>query len=162
MSDCYITYLRDHLAGAKFALSLLDDLREQTFDRDMASIAAALHPEIQADRDELERYVDGLGGSAGPLRQAAAWLTQKASKFKLSLEDPLGRFEAIEALTLGVQGKLALWNTMKELMVGHAAKKLQLESLDLDKLRLRALTQAESLECFRRNLARRTFVQETD
>lgn len=157
MNDDFLTYLRDHLAGAKFALSLLEDLREQAADSDVATLAAALHPEIEADRDALERYVDQLGGSTGPLRQAAAWFAQKTSKFKLSLDEPLGRFEAIEALTLGVRGKAALWSTIEVLGSGRTAANHHVEQLNFPTLQSRAQRQAEQLEQLRLKLAKRTF-----
>src|SRR6185436_3699673 len=100
-------------AGAKYALSLLNDLTEQTVDRDAAQLAKTLFPEIEADRVVLEQFITSVGGDPSAIKEATAVVLQKTGQLKLSLDEPLGVFEAVELLTLGVTGKIALWNALQ-------------------------------------------------
>ena len=149
MADELAQYLHDHLAGAKFAVALLEDLRKQCPDPDIVGFCAALLIEVEADRSVLQGLVQQIAGGTNAAKEVAAWVAQKAGRFKLTLSEPMGTFEAIEALSLGVQGKLALWNALR------AVRELdeRLEGLDLDELRSRALQQFSQLEDVRLRLA---------
>lgn len=148
-----LVYLQDHLAGAKFAVNLLEDLSHQDVDSDTAKLAAKLLPEIQADRDVLENLAAELGEDPSTLKEAVAWLAQKASRLKLTMGEPGGIFEAVEVLTLGVVGKLALWHALEALAPSHAA----IAALDLTALCGRATSQHAALEDRRRRLAIKAF-----
>jgi hypothetical protein len=116
MSDALITYLHDHLAGARFALSLLESLRNGAQPVAVRKLADELLFEIAEDRQVLERLADQIGKPQNTLKEGAAWLAQKASLWKLGGDDStLSTFEAIEALSLGIMGKLALWRTLRVL-----------------------------------------------
>ena len=49
-------------------------------------------------------------------RKATAWLTEKVTELKLRLDDPAGGalrlLEALEAVSLGIEGKRALWRAL--------------------------------------------------
>ena len=153
MADPLAVYLQDHLAGAKFAISLLEDLSAQTPDSNVARFSAELLAQVEVDRSALQELVERIAGDTSTLKEAAAWVAQKAGRFKLTLNEPLGTFEAIEMLCLGVQGKLALWNAL------HAVRESdnRLDRLNLDELISRAITQHEQLEDVRLQLARSVF-----
>ncbi len=153
MPTALLTYLHDHLAGARFAVSLLEDLSAQTVDTDTAVLAASLLSPIRQDRAVVESLLADLGEDPSVLKEAAAWFTQKASRLKLTLSKPEGVFEAIEVLTLGVQGKLALWNTLRTLSPVDMGP----THLDLESLCTRAERQHASLEALRRRLAIKAF-----
>ncbi len=146
------TYLQDHLAGARFGLSLLGDLAEDAPAR-IAAIAKRLLPEIEQDRVMLERTLGQLESRISYSKEFAAWLTQKASRIKLSLSTPFGQFEAIETLSLGVLGKLALWRTLQTI----EPKPTWSTELDLPGLIQRARGQHRQLERLRLQLAKATF-----
>ena len=57
-----------------------------------------------------------LGSGSNVFKEAAAWLTEKASSLKLgaSSSGDFGTFEALEFLSLGIQGKLSLWAALVE------------------------------------------------
>jgi hypothetical protein len=148
MADPLGTYVHDHLAGAEFAISLLNDLREQASDEHVVLVAVEMLAEIEADRNILKDFANGIGAGEKSLKQSAAWVAQKASRFKLSLGEPLGNFEAIEALSLGVLGKLALWNALKTTKA-HDGR----VTLPLGQLISRAKAQHERLEALRLQLA---------
>jgi len=149
MPDTIATYLHDHLAGARLALSLLEDLREQKFNLNASALAGGLLPEIKADRLVLEDLAKEIGEGASRFKDAAAWVAEKAGRLKLTLHEPLGIFEAVEMLALGVLGKLALWNALETVRESDG----RLERLDLANLKSRALNQHQLLESLRLQLA---------
>ncbi len=109
------TYLQDHLAGATFGLNLLKDLGEQQLDQELANLAKSVLGEVEAGRQTLERVLKCLGANASPLKDASAWVAQKLGSTKLSTNKPFGLFEAVELMTLGVLGKVALWKSLEVL-----------------------------------------------
>src|SRR5690349_17616617 len=95
------TYLNDHLAGANFAIQLLEDLKEQTLDVAIAHLAANLLPRVLKDREFLESPINTDAEVQGSIiKNAAGWVAQKLAKFKLSMADELGVYEAVELLSL--------------------------------------------------------------
>jgi hypothetical protein len=114
MSSPLATYLHDHLAGAAFAIDLLKALRDHYPSEVLGQLASHVLLEVEQDREALQRIADRAGKETLDLKQAAGWLAEKASRFKLSHDDPygLGTFQALEALALGILGKLALWQAV--------------------------------------------------
>jgi hypothetical protein len=142
-------YLHDHLAGATAATNLLSDLEEST-DVRVAALARELLPEISAEKNVLEDFIERKHASPGFLKTASAWIAEQASRLKLSLTDPLGLYEAIETLCLGVLGKRSLWTALQQ---GN----VQDTGLDLVALTNQAVRQHERLENLRLSLAARAF-----
>jgi hypothetical protein len=146
------TYLNDHLAGSVAALELLDHLIDSHEEPDRA-VLRELRNEISQDRQVLQRLLGDLGGKESLARKTAAWLTEKLGRAKLQVDDPgtgeLRRLEALEALALGIQGKLSLWRALAVLeRVPH------LVSLDLAQLQARATGQFDRVEQLRLRVAR--------
>lgn len=149
-------YLNDHLAGATFGADLARQLEARTegtaFQPEMSRLAG----EIEADLDTLTDLMERLGATRNPGKRAAAWVAEKASRLKLtgvsSGNDEIGTFLSIEALSLGVEGKAALWTTLRELR-GHYP---QLASSNLDDLIQRAQRQRQILETERIAAAKRS------
>ena len=67
MTDSLTTYLHDHLAGANFAIEVLEFLREQRLSAALDENAEALHSEIEEDRNVLQAVVERAGAGA-PVR----------------------------------------------------------------------------------------------
>jgi hypothetical protein len=115
-NESLATYLNDHLAGSVVALELLEHLAEERAGTAEASTLANVHADILADREVLEAFMAQLGIADSQPRQATAWLTEKLSELKLHLDDPghgaLRRLEALEAVSLGIAGKQALWHAL--------------------------------------------------
>jgi hypothetical protein len=147
MASPLATYLQDHLAGAAFAVSLLEDLRDKG-DESVRSWAGDLLPEIEADRRTLQQLAEAVGDGSSVVKESTAWLAHQASRVKLSPDDALGLFEALEMLSLGILGKRALWQAIRLL-----PSKLSLPKLDLDALEARALNQYKSTERLRLSAA---------
>jgi hypothetical protein len=143
MPDNLKTYLHDHLAGARFAVSLLADLAEQKLDGDLAQFASTLRSEIEEDKSALEGVLAQLASQPSVIKEASAWLTQKLGRIKFQLSsEPFSIFEALEVLSIGILGKLALWNALKQLPAEHEA----IQGLDFSNLVDRAIQQHAKVE----------------
>jgi hypothetical protein len=155
MSNNLRTYLNDHLAGARFAVDLLHHLCNTLSDQELKKLAQDLVHVIEEDRAVLKQIVDAVSEDRGVIKEAAAWLSEKASRLKLRLsdDDDLALFEAFEVLSLGVLGKIKLWQALREV----ADRDAQLGRLDLQQLIERALGQHDAIEIHRRKLAKRAF-----
>lgn len=158
MSHVILTkYLNDHLAGSVAAIDLVEHLVELSGSTERKEFFVALRREIEQDQEVLKRLLKTLGGSESKMRKVAAWLTEKAGEAKLRLDDPgTGRLmllERLEALGLGIQGKLALWRAL-----GVASEVVpELRGLDLPALERRAQTQHQEVEAMRLEVARDAF-----
>jgi hypothetical protein len=147
------TYLNDHLAGSVLALELLDHLMQQSPAIGRSELAA-LRAEIEEDQQLLRRILNDVGGDESPIRKAAAWITEKLGQVKLKLDDrvtgELRAFEALEALALGIQGKLLLWRAL-ETVAGSIPS---LGGVDFQQLQRQAENQFNRAEALRRQAAR--------
>jgi len=150
-----ITYLNDHLAGSVAALELLDLLRKKNGpDQDELG---RLRSEIEEDQRVLRQIIERLGGRESQLRKAAAWLAEKLGRAKLQIDDEghgeLRSLEALEALELGIQGKLALWRALEAV----AAARPELGALEFRALERRAEEQFARVDRLRLQAARAAF-----
>src|ERR1700722_1505204 len=139
-------YLNDHLAGAMLGSDLAEQIRSRNESTPLGEVMELLAPQIEEDRQTLIALMRSMDGSKNPVKQAGAWVTEKASRLKFlglsSGEPELGTFMALESLALGVQGKLALWKALKEVTDQHPA----IASVNLDELIDRAAAQHDLLE----------------
>jgi hypothetical protein len=147
MSDALGTYLHDHLAGAKFAVDLLEHLEEQHRDNPLGVFASGLKAEIEEDVATLRTLADRVGAGAHPMREAAGWLGEKASRLKLRrpATNRLATFEALEVLALGILGKRALWNALAIIAPGDS----RFAELGFERLAARAEDQHARVEAQR-------------
>jgi hypothetical protein len=147
--DGLTTYLNDHLAGSVAAVELLDYLIKLQPGSAVERELAAVRAEVEEDQKTLQSLLREVGGKESPVRKAAAWLTEKLGQAKLRLDDPgngeLRVLEALEALTLGIQGKAALWRAL----AAASAQLPQLQQLDLAALEQRALKQSQRIDSLR-------------
>jgi hypothetical protein len=148
-------YLNDHLAGAVLGSSLAEQLREENAGTPLGDAMSSLAPQIEEDRGTLLDLMERIGTSKNPVKQATTWLTEKASRPKfsgLTSGDPkLGTFMALEALMIGVEGKMYLWKVLKEVPDSYEP----LKSMDLDNLIEKAEAQRDALERERISAGRR-------
>ena len=84
MNDSLGTYLHDHLAGSTYAIDLVEALRDQYAGEPLGQFAATLLIEIKADRDTLRQLAERIGDGSSELKEMAAWMAEKVSRFKLS------------------------------------------------------------------------------
>jgi hypothetical protein len=147
-------YLNDHLAGSTAALELLDRLEKSQPGTDRGKVLAGIRSEVAADRAELEALMGKLHVAKSRSRGATAWLAEKLTRLKLrpgdSISGALGLLEAIEAVALGIHGKLALWRALAA--AAEVAPGLQVA--DFDRLARRAEDQRRKIEKVRLQVAK--------
>jgi hypothetical protein len=156
MSDPLATYLHDHMAGSHFAIKLLESLREQYSQESLADFAKALESDVKQDQQTLQGIIDNVGKAHLDLTETAGWFAEKASQFKLQRDDSdggIGTFEALETLTLGIKGKLALWRVLPVIRKVDE----RIPDNDYEKLAERAEEQYTRVEKRRLELAVTTF-----
>ncbi|MGH2807478.1 MAG: hypothetical protein ACRDKT_09390 [Actinomycetota bacterium] len=151
-------YLNDHLAGALAGIEVAKRCRSSNEGTPLGDHLASFIIEIEEDRNELMRIRENLGLRYDPYKSAAAWVGEKLGRAKLNgrLTDysPLSRLWELEALCLGVEGKLSLWRSLKEIAGGDQ----RFAAFDLDRLEKRAMSQREQLEVHRLEAARTALV----
>jgi hypothetical protein len=110
------TYLNDHLAGSVAALELLEHLEAAHAGTPLERFLAELRNDVTADRQELEALMNRLQVAQSRTRKATAWIAQKITELKLRMDDPAGGplrlLEALEALSLGIEGKQGMWRAL--------------------------------------------------
>lgn len=158
-SDSLTTYLQDHLAGALHAIELLKSIRDHFSGEPLGTFATELLAEVEADREVLARLTERAGGTAGGMKEWAAWLAEKVSRLKLKHDsaEGLGTFEALEFLAIGVHGKRALWCAMAVV----ASFDSRLQGTDFSELIVRAENQHQKVEERRLACAQSVFRQAT-
>lgn len=153
MHDPLATYLKDHHAGARFAIGLLERLREENASGEWLRFATELLQDIKDDRAQLEELVARAGtGRSSPIKEGGAWIAERGARLKLSAtRGVLGQLQTLEVLALGIQGKLALWNALSAISNDDA----RLRDVDFERLKERAHSQHARVEERRLALARR-------
>lgn len=140
-------YLNDHLAGTIAGVEL-------------ARRVSRTHPELrvladdaEADRHELLDVMRTFGVEPRPHKAAIGWLTEKAGRLKLNGRllgrSPLSDVLELEALRVGIEGKAAMWRTLRT-VPGIDAERLE-------RLLRRAEGQADLVEQHRIRLAPQAF-----
>jgi hypothetical protein len=153
MSEKHLSvYLNDHLAGAVAAIEILDRLTAEK-----AALEPALQQlkeDIEADRRQLTMLMDKLKISQSSLRKVGGWFAEQVVETKLAFDDEIGgmlrEFERLEALALGIDGKLALWRALQ----ASAELDSRLSGIDYEHLIQRAAEQRGRVEALRIDAAR--------
>jgi hypothetical protein len=151
------TYVNDHFAGSVAAMELLDHLISANAGTPRGQFFIELRQEIEQDQAVLRDLLEQLDFKENPMRKAVAWFSEKFARAKLSVEDPTGDklapLEKLEALTLGIEGKRALWRALN--VVADRAPALQ--AMDLTRLEQRAAEQRQRVDAVRLDAAREAF-----
>lgn len=141
-------YLNDHLAGATAGTELSRRMAKAQAGAG-APTAATLRTvaaEIHEDRDALLEIMKELGVPVRRYRIAVGWAGEKAARLKpngnLLHRSPLSSLLELETLRLGVEGKAAAWQALRELGDHDGGP----DRDRLDTLLTRARAQAEALE----------------
>lgn len=150
-------YLADHLAASTAGLALARRTAESNAGTALGDVLRRLSMEIEEDRRTLQAIVAQLGLRKSKPKEAVAWFGEKVARLKLNGQfrgySPLSRIVELEALSVGVAGKLALWQSLESV----PALSEQLSRFDLDQLSERARRQRAEIEEQRINAARETF-----
>jgi hypothetical protein len=139
-------YLNDHFAGAMLGSDLAQSIRDRHEGTPLGEVMASIATDVEQDRQTLADLMDRMDMSKNPVKQAAGWVAEKASRVKFSGvgsgEPDQGAFMALETLTLGVEGKASLWRALKEVQSQYPP----LGATNLDELIERAGAQHDLLE----------------
>jgi hypothetical protein len=150
-------YLNDHLAGATTGMELAGKLCENNPDGQLAEDLSWLVGEIRADRVTLEGLMESLEIGQSAVKQAAGWGAEKLTRLKLGTRvtgsPDLTRLLEMETLSIGIEGKLAMWLALKEI----AGVDARLAGTDFDRLVERARLQRQKLEPHRLEAAAKAF-----
>lgn len=160
--DLLAIYLNDHLAGATAARELVRRAASSNRGSDYGRFLDRLATELDEDRDTLLAMMRALGISIDQLKVLGGWGAEKLGRLKLNGRllgySPLSRVVELEALALGVRGKLALWRALELL----TPERPELGRFDLSYLLVRAERQLDELETFRLQAAAEAFGGEPD
>jgi hypothetical protein len=150
-SEMLRTYLQDHHAGATAGVELARRAAGSNEGSEYGAELAEIAEEIAADREALERVMEGLSVSPSRLKDAGGWTAEKLGRLKannsLTSYSPLSRVVELEGLVLGVTGKLALWESLR------GALGDRVEGADFNELAERAAGQRSRLEALRKRAA---------
>jgi hypothetical protein len=112
-------YLNDHLAGATVGRELARRAAANNRGSSHGSFLADLADQIDADRASLLGIMRALRVRINPIKVIVGWSAEKLERLKFNGRllgySPLSKIVELEALSLGVHGKLALWRTLEEL-----------------------------------------------
>jgi hypothetical protein len=152
--DLLGVYLNDHLAGATLGVGLARRMAASAEPgTESTRVLSELAGEIAEDRSALVKIMGALGLRVRGYKVFAAWAGEKAGRLKLNghllTRSPLSGLEETEMLRLGVEGKAAVWRTLRVLAEGEG----MLDAGDLDQLLARADRQSRLLESLRVSLA---------
>ena len=141
------TYLNDHLAGSVAAVEILEHLEAEA--TDLIPHLGRLRADIETDRQHLKNLMNRLGILESPVRKVGGWIVDKLNEVKLEMDDEssgtLRRLERLEAVAVGIHGKLALWSALN----AAAAIAPELRGPDYERLAQRAEEQRRQVEVFR-------------
>lgn len=155
MSELLRTYLQDHHAGSTVGVELARRAAGANQDTEFGESLARIADEIAEDRESLERLMERLGVKPHPVKDAGGWVAEKLGRLKpnnrLLGYSPLSRVLELEGLLIGVTGKLALWEALRD-SLGES-----LDGVDLVALGDRAQDQRARLEDMRRRAAVEAF-----
>ena len=151
-------YLQDHLAGATGGAELARRAAGANEGTPLGEFLEGLAEEIAEDREILIEIMESLDVSPDKVKNAMGWGAEKLGRLKpngqLTGYSPLSRLVELEGLTVGVRGKLSMWENLRatfgEEVAGH----------NIDGLIARARRQIEELTEHRTEAARLAFEDE--
>jgi len=112
-------YLNDHLAGATGGVGLARRLAESFQDSAHRGELADIADQVGGDRRTLLAVMGDLRIPVNRFKVAAGWLGEKVGRLKLNARlierSPLSGVIELEAMSLGVAGKIAGWRSLREI-----------------------------------------------
>jgi hypothetical protein len=147
-------YLNDHLAGSVVGTRLVRRIVKHNDGNRYGAEASRLAEEIEQDKATLEVLMDRLDVRKKKLRLAVAAMTETAGRLKPNGRmvgySPLSRVVELEALTIGITGKLELWQSLK-------ATGERVDGVEPERLIERAEDQRNRVSALRLQAAREAF-----
>ncbi|MFL5871816.1 MAG: hypothetical protein ACJ75R_12080 [Solirubrobacterales bacterium] len=146
-------YLNDHLAAAVGGVQLARRAARANRGSDYGESLQTLAAEINEDRSTLRSVLKRLGVRGDPVKMLAPVVAEMFGRLKLNGEllrySPLSRLEELEILLIAVQGKAALWRSLRD----NLGDDPRLAEIDFEELAKRASSQRQRLERLRSRAA---------
>jgi predicted DNA-binding ribbon-helix-helix protein len=113
------TYLQDHRAGAEMGSDLARRLADENAGTPYEDFLLGLAREIEQDVEVLKDIMERFGVGTSILKTVGAKVGERFARLKPNDEitdySPLSRVLELEGLRSGVQGKLALWDSLSQI-----------------------------------------------
>lgn len=142
-------YLNDHRAGAAAGQTTAERCQNANSDSDLGRYLIEFLDELRVDVSLLDEIRAALQAGPSTVKEVVATVAAHAGRLKLNGSvwsySPLSRVVELEALILGVHGKLLLWQALRTLATDVAV----LEDFDLETAQSRATDQLDRLKHFR-------------
>ena len=158
MDEFLRIYLRDQLA---MGIGWRELARRAARNNKGTETGAALDrvaTAIAEDVDTFRKIMDRLRIAPDPVKNTAALVAERVGRLKpngrLRAYSPLSRFEELELLTMGIDGKKQMWATLRDL----AGLGVRIQDIDFDRLVARAQEQRDELEPHREAAGTEAFV----
>ncbi|MFI2364536.1 NAD-dependent epimerase/dehydratase family protein [Promicromonospora sp. NPDC019610] len=140
-------YLSDHFSGATVGLERMERMTRDYADTPFYAELAEATEQLRGERELYRDLLDALGVPRRRHRQVAAWVGEKAGRFKLNgrvtHRSPMTPVLESELMRAAVVGKIGGWQTLRE----HAAD-VGLDGEQLDALLDQAGRQVELFDRF--------------
>jgi hypothetical protein len=147
------TYLNDHLGGSATGRELGRRALKSNRGNEYGLVLEDVVRQIEEDVESLLELMRRLEVKPDRVKEALGWAGEKVGRLKLNGQllgySPLSRLIELEALMLGVSGKLALWQALRAVLADDP----RIDGIDLEHLAERAKEQRRVLEGLRRRAA---------
>ncbi len=142
-------YLNDHLAGATGGIDLARRAAGAHKGSETGQTLERLAQEIAEDRDDLVATMRALDVPVRSYKVYLGWAAEKVGRLKtnghLLSRSPLSSLVELEGLSIGINGKIAVWRTLRVV----ADRDTRLDATHLDRLLARAHEQLDLVEALR-------------
>ena len=149
-------YLADHHAGATAGLELARRAAQNNRGTETGTVLGGVAEEIAEDRRTLEGLMHTLGLHPSPVKVTLARTAELIGRLKLNgrvfAYSPLSRLAELESISIGIIGKLKLWQAL-----AAAGPFPDADGFDFDRLMARAEAQHAAIEGCRRQAAEAAF-----
>lgn len=146
------TYLIDHLAGSISASELVRRLVGTDIDPTLISALQQVGDSIARHQQVIRGLLERRGRSQSHGKNMSAWLAEKLVRPAMPIDggDEFGLLRALEALLLGMRGRVALWQAIEAILPSHP----ELSDLDATGLCHEAEEQVRMMDRKRLEVAR--------
>ena len=142
-------YLNDQLALGFVWREVARRSRKSNQGSELGAAVGRVADAIAEDVAMFEQIMERLGIPRSPLKPRLAVVAERLGRLELNGRlfeySPLSRFEELDFLRMGIDGKIVLWANLRDL----AELRSRLPDIDLDHLIERAERQRAELEPFR-------------
>ena len=147
-------YMNDQLALGVLWREVARRSQRSNAGTELGEALASVADAIAEDVATFERIMERLGIARNPVKPSVAVLAERFGRAKLNGRltgySPLSRFEELDFLAMGIEGKVILWQNLRDL----ADLQGRLPDVDFDRLVERARRQRAEIEPFRAGAGR--------